>query len=90
MWRAMRHPIRFGVDHRFTVIYASGYLDGELDVDAARRVYDHARMCPKCQQVLDSLRRTISSLRELRGAARPSVVPGVLDALRSEDEQRSS
>jgi anti-sigma factor RsiW len=90
MWRAMGHPIRFGRDHRFTVIHASGYLDGELEVDAARRGYDHAHICPKCHEMLDSLRRTISGLRGLRGSSRASVVPDVLDALRSDDEQRTS
>ncbi len=89
MWRAMRHPIRFGRDHRFTVRHASGYLDGELEADAARRVRDHTHLCPKCREMLDSLRRTISSLAGLRGSRRASVVPDVLDALRS-DEHRTS
>lgn len=72
------------------MIHASGYVDGELEIDAARRVYDHAHMCPKCRQMLDLLRRTISSLRGLRGSGRASVVPDVLDALRSGDGQRET
>ncbi len=86
----MRHPIRFGRDHRFAMVHASGYLDGELESDAARRVRDHAHICPKCHEMLDSLRRTIGGLRGLRGSSRASVVPDVLDALRSDDERRSS
>lgn len=90
MRHALRHPIRFGLDHRFTVVHASDYLDGELDAGATRRVDGHAHRCPRCHALLDGLRRTVSGLRGLRRPSRASVVPGVLDALRAHADQRPS
>lgn len=47
---------------------ASGYLDGTLEVAAARRVADHLE-CPGCTVYLEQLRRTIELLGRL--SARP-------------------
>ncbi len=47
MWRAMRHPVRFSPDHRFSAIQALGHLDGDLEAETARRVRDHSHMFPE-------------------------------------------
>lgn len=76
----MRHPIRFRREHRFAQAHAFDFLDGELDQPSAERVQKHARLCPKCREALDALRRTISGLH---GLQRPvdTIVPDILRAL---------
>lgn len=93
MREALRHPLRFAGDHRFTRAQASNYLDDELDPSARRRVEEHAHVCPPCMRFLASLRRTLSALHVLRdgGASRmPSsgtgVAEGVLARLRDEPD----
>lgn len=87
MMRAMlRHPVQFMTDHRFTRAHASDFLDGDLDADGRTRVERHAHWCPKCAELINTLRRTMSALREL-GTSRPDtagVADGVLARLRSE------
>lgn len=83
--RALAHPVRHWRDHRFTVANASAYLDGELDPAAHRRVDAHAHGCPKCRELLASLRRTLTGLARLRRPASESVVAGVLARLRAAD-----
>ncbi len=83
----LRHPLRFGREHRFTFEHASQYLDGDLDEAGRERVEHHARLCPKCHELLASLRRTISALRELgTGPDEPGdsdVADGVIARLRA-------
>lgn len=83
----MRHPVRFVLDHRLVTARASDYLDGDLDAGSAARVDEHASICPRCQQMLESLRRTVTGLHTLRrepGREPDStVIDGVLAALRS-------
>jgi anti-sigma factor RsiW len=62
------HPLRFMRDHRFTQTHASDYLDAELERRERDRVEHHARVCPKCWHLLESLKRTIAELSRLRGA----------------------
>lgn len=81
MRHALRHPIRFVRDHRFTVVHASDYLDDELDADGARRVDGHTLQCRRCRAMLEALRRTVSGVRGLRRPSRAGVAAGVLDAL---------
>lgn len=64
---------------------ASAYLDGELAAAERQRVHAHTHACPKCRELLVSLRRTLISLGGLRRAAPESVVPEVLEALRAGD-----
>ncbi|MGI8844758.1 MAG: anti-sigma factor family protein [Thermoleophilaceae bacterium] len=87
MWWALRHPVRHHRDHRFTVANASAYVDGDLDAVAHRRVRAHTHTCPKCRELLASLRRTLTGLGTLRRRppATDSVVPDVLEALRAGD-----
>jgi len=72
------------VDHRFTKVHASEYLDGELPQAERERVERHASVCPKCRALLASLRRMIETLPGLAAQSRPSVTNGVLERLRRE------
>ncbi len=84
MRHMLRHPIRFMRDHRFTGSYASAYLDGELD-DAGRwRVDRHARVCPQCHHLVESLRHTIAGLMGLRSEPGGEIADGVIARLRDE------
>lgn len=85
MWQALGQPVRHWRDHRFTIANASAYLDGELAAAEQRRVHAHTHACPKCRELLVSLRRTVIGLGGLRRAAPESVVPEVLETLRAAD-----
>ncbi len=84
----LRHPLRFRHDHRFTAEHASDYLDGDLDDAGRARVEHHARFCPKCHELLASLRRTVNALRALGaaedGASDSDVASGVIAQLRAQ------
>ncbi len=90
MMRAMlRHPLQFMADHRFTLAHASEFLDGDLDAPQQSRVERHAHLCPKCAELLASLRGTVTALAGLRQArSRPDtddVAGGVIARLRADD-----
>ncbi len=85
MWQMLGHPIGHRRDHRFTIANASAYLDGELAATERQRVHAHTHTCPRCRELLASLRRTLIGLGGLRRAAPESVVPDVLEALRTAD-----
>jgi anti-sigma factor RsiW len=88
----MMRPLRprFMLDHRFTRGHASGYVDGELTVDERRRVEHHASVCPKCRELLASLRRTVIALRRLPSARGGNVAERVVERLRAEASARAS
>jgi anti-sigma factor RsiW len=73
---------RFVLDHRFTRASASDYLDGELAPPGRRRVERHLSVCPRCRRLIETLRRTLVALGELRDERRPDVTEGLLDRLR--------
>lgn len=50
----------------------SDYLDGELGIDARKRVERHVRFCHRCHTVLANLRKTLGRLRGLRDTEPPS------------------
>jgi len=83
-----RHPLRFMRDHRFAAGHASEYVDGDLDDVGRARVEHHARFCPRCHELLASLRRTVAALRDLRATAEApadsEVALGVIARLRAE------
>lgn len=83
----LRHPLRFRRDHRFTAEHASDYLDGDLDDAGRARVEHHARFCPRCHELLASLRRTLNALRSLgtieHGTPGSGVASGVIARLRA-------
>ena len=79
------HPLRFMRDHRFTQSHASDYLDAELERSEHDRIEHHAGVCPKCRQLLESLKRTIAELSRLRGVEPDGdVAADVIARLRSE------
>ncbi len=86
MRAALRHPIRFHRDHRFTRSEASSFLDGDLDQDGRRRVQEHTHVCPACARFVASLRRTVAALHDLRGSENAAVADGILMRLRNEDQ----
>jgi len=75
---------RFMRDHRWTQAHLSDYIDGDLRSSDRQRVEEHAHWCPECRRVLESLRRTLKGLMELRATPGESIAPGVIDRLRRE------
>jgi len=75
---------RFMRDHRWTQAHLSDYLDGDLQSGERQRVEEHVHWCPECRRVLESLRRTLKGLMELRATSGESIAPGVIDRLRRE------
>lgn len=73
---------RFVLDHRLTQSRASDYLDGDLGPAERRRIERHASVCPKCHELLESLRRTVTSLGGLRLEQRGNMAASVIDRLR--------
>lgn len=71
------------LDHRFTKMHASEYLDGKLGRSGRERIERHASVCPRCRALLASLRRVLAELPGLAAAPRGSVADRVLDRLRA-------
>jgi anti-sigma factor RsiW len=84
MIRRLWERMRYMREHRWTHAHLSAYLDRELADDERARVEDHVGICPHCQRVLATLRRTLERLRDLHAGARPDVAEGVIDRLRAE------
>lgn len=77
--------LRYRREHRWTHARLSDYLDHELDASQLPRFEDHVGICPHCQRVLATLRRTLDSLRGLSSTdSRPDLADSVIDRLRSE------
>jgi predicted anti-sigma-YlaC factor YlaD len=53
------HEIRFRLDHRWTRMHMSAYLDSELQTQLAARLEHHTAECPQCRAVLSQLRRML-------------------------------
>ncbi len=75
---------RFMRDHRWAHARLSEFLDGELEAAERARVEEHVQWCPECRRMLESLRRTVEGLMELRVTAPESLATGVIDRLRRE------
>jgi anti-sigma factor RsiW len=75
---------RFMRDHRWTQDRLSDYLDGDLREPERERVERHVHWCPECRRVLETLRRTLKELMELRATTGESIAPSVIDRLRRE------
>ena len=76
--------LRCLLDHRYTGAHASEYVDGELSAPGRTRVERHTSMCPKCREVIASLRRTLTALPRLRVAPGSNLADAVIDRLRRE------
>jgi anti-sigma factor RsiW len=75
---------RFMRDHRWTQERLSDYLEDDLREPQRERVERHLHWCPECRRVLETLRRTLNELMELRTTPGESIAPGVIDRLRRE------
>ena len=84
MIRRLLAKRRFMRDHRWTQAHLSDYLDGDLQSGERQRVEEHVHWCPECRRVLESLRRTLKGLMDLRTTRDESIAPGVIDRLRRE------
>ena len=84
MIRALLEKRRFMRDHRWTQKHLSDYLDGDLHAAERERVERHVHWCPECRRVLETLRRTLKELMELRSQPGESIAPSVIDRLRRE------
>ncbi len=84
MIRQLLAKRRFMRDHRWTQAHMSDYLDGDLASSERQRVEQHVHWCPECHRLLESLRRTLKGLRELRTTSAENIAPGVIDRLRRE------
>jgi len=82
MRQMLVHPIRFMRDHRLVASQASAYLDRELDEPARRRVERHARVCPLCHHLIETLRGTIAGLAGLRAETGVEIADMVIARLR--------
>jgi anti-sigma factor RsiW len=85
MIRRLLQRRRFMREHDWTHAHLSDYLDDDLSGTERDRVEEHVGMCPQCQRVLRTLRRTLENLMNLRVEPRPSVADGVIDRLRRSD-----
>jgi anti-sigma factor RsiW len=77
---------RFMRDHHWTQKHLSDYLDGELPPRERERVEEHVHWCPECRRALETLRRTLKGLMDLRATPGESIAPGIIDRLRREIE----
>lgn len=86
----LRHPVGFVRVHRSLRAQSSAYLDGDLDAAAAQRISEHARVCPPCHRLLESLRAVLTGLLDLREPAPRStgVADRAIERLRAEPGPR--
>ena len=61
--------VRLARDHRWASGQMSAYLDHELPAAARARMERHVGDCPRCRQLLASLRRLVDGLHRLPAAA---------------------
>ena len=76
--------LRFHLDHRFTQRHVSEFLDGELPEDGRGRVARHAALCPKCAQLIASLRAMVTALAALQTEPDAAIAERVIKRLRHE------
>jgi anti-sigma factor RsiW len=82
--RALLAKRRFTRDHRWTQAHLSDYVDDDLHDAERDRLEHHVHRCPQCRRMLETLRRTLKELSELRVAPGAGIAPGVIDRLRRE------
>jgi anti-sigma factor RsiW len=77
---------RFMREHRWSGPRLSAYLDRELSEADRRRLEAHAGICPECDRMLATLRKTLAGLRSLsRDPAPPAdLADSVIERLHSE------
>jgi predicted anti-sigma-YlaC factor YlaD len=82
MIRRLLQRRRFMREHEWTHAHLSEYLDDDLHGPERKRVEDHVGMCPQCRRVLQTLKRTLQGLGDLRAEPRAGLADGVIDRLR--------
>ncbi|MFN8215126.1 MAG: zf-HC2 domain-containing protein [Solirubrobacterales bacterium] len=77
---------RFMRDHLWARGRFSAYLDHELGDGDSARLEHHAELCPECNRMLETLRKTLEGLRGLSSTAEPpsDLVDSVMERLRKE------
>ena len=68
-------------DHVWTRRHLDAYLDGELDAGARMRVERHARICPPCHRLIETLKHTLAALGRLRDQPPPGAPGGVAEGV---------
>ena len=75
-------------DHRWSVGHMSEHLDDALDSGGRERVERHLHDCPKCRELLRSLRATVMGLarfgRGRNGSPEGSIAPTVIAHMHEE------
>lgn len=86
MIRRFLEKRRFMREHRWTGAHVSAYLDQELSDAERHRLEAHAGICPECQRMLATLRKTLEGLRGLSGdtASPPGLADSVIERLRGQ------
>lgn len=84
MIRRLIERHRYMREHRWTHTHLSDYVDGELSGGGRARAEDHVGICPDCQRVLATLRRTLEHLRALHSAPESGVADSVIARLRAD------
>lgn len=65
MIKRLAEHFHFMREHRWTNSRLSPYLDREISEAERTRVEEHARVCPKCHRMLETLKRTLEGLRSM-------------------------
>ncbi|MHB8234100.1 MAG: anti-sigma factor family protein [Solirubrobacteraceae bacterium] len=78
-----RLSLRFVLDHRWTPVHVSPYLDDELSAAQRARLERHIEQCPECRELLRELQRLIVSLGTLSDDTGAPVAASILAAVRS-------
>jgi hypothetical protein len=76
--------LRKRLDHRFAQRRMSNYIDEDMTSHQRARFEAHASICPECGPLLRGLLALVYALRGLRSDAGSSVVPSVIERLRTE------
>jgi anti-sigma factor RsiW len=73
-------------EHLWTGSHLSPYLDQEVNAADRIRLEEHARVCPRCHRMLETLKETLDGLRALAadGGAPSGLADSVMDRLRAE------
>ena len=74
--------LRFRLDHRWTPLHASPYIDGELSPAHGARLERHIEGCPECRELLRELNALTLALGTLRDEDGVPVAEAILSSVR--------
>lgn len=74
-------------EHLWTNSHLSPYLDQEVSEAERIRVEQHARVCPKCHRMLETLKKTLEGLRSMsaESVAPSGLADSVMERVRAEE-----